>query len=517
MVNHRTLITDSANQASAAPHYQSVRSLWQWLGSTTVLGLAGGLVLLLFIGATLIRQMPGQIAADPAAATRWLLTVSEEYGMLGNALRALGLFDVLHNPVLQLLLAIIALILFIHLGNMTAALWRFWQTAQIPLEPVERAGTPLPVPATQPLYRLRQTAAQLPAALAAQLTEVLKGQFDEVLTTTVNITASPTSALQGQGTPQQAGEPLSATDPVPVVEWRLLARRHHQPWIWLRLLVLVGLFLALAGVWIILLAGWEITPPLLAPGEQYRATTQRVTLSYTVLERADTLAPTLGVELADSSHEVPLAESRRLQLGQVTLAANAGPPALWIRSTDPAVTLSRPGQTQNAMDLGLIFPTLGSEESVVVENRVGLRIVRVAVLPEAVKANASDSAQDSTASPLNTAAHEQFLVEVYQPDEAKPVQTIVVSAPATAKIQVSGKVRELRFVPLPSVAAAVHYQPAIWLLWVALVFVIVGAIGYRYRPAFLLVQLAPWPTARTVVVAQSDVAAEVERLRLSLS
>ena len=76
--------------------------------------------------------------------------------------------------------------------------------------------------------------------------------------------------------------------------------------------------------------------------------------------------------------------------------------------------------------------------------------------------------------------------------------------------------RELRFVPLPSMAAAVRYQPAIWLLWVALALVIIGAVGYRYRPAFLLLQLAPWPTAHTVVVAQSDDAAEIERLRLFL-
>ena len=514
MVNHNTILTDQTNQAPVTLRRQWVRTLWHWLGSPTVLGLAGALVLLLFLGAAVIRQMPGQIADDPAAATRWLLTVGEEYGMLGNTLRTLGLFDVLHNPVLQLLLAIIALILFIHLGNMAAALWRFWQIAQIPPAPVNTAGGPIPLPTTQPLYRLRQTTTQLPAELAAQLARILKLQFDEVMTTTVSLTAPPASAAQAET--QLAVEPLLVTDRVSVAEWRLLARRHPQPWIWLRLLVIVGLFLALAGVWIILLAGWEITPPLLAPGEQYRATTQRVTLSYTVLEHADALAPTLGVELADSSHEVPLAESRRLQLGQVTLAANAGPPALWIRSKDAAVTLSRPGQAQNAMDLGLIFPTLGSEDSVVVENRVGLRIVRVAVLPEAVKANANDSANDSTASPLNTAAHEQFLVEVYQPDEAKPVQTIVVSGPATAKIQVSGKVRELRFVPLPSMAAAVRYQPAIWLLWVALALVVVGAVGYRYRPAFLLLQLAPWPTARTVVVAQSDVAAEIERLRLAL-
>lgn len=514
MVNHSTVINDRSKSLPVWPRRHLARTLWQWLGSTTLVAIVGTLIGLLYLGAILIQQMPGQIADDPAAATRWLLTMGEEYGIFGNVLRALGLFDVLHNPVLQLLLAVIALIIFIQLANTIAALWRFWQVAQKLTKPSESAGVPISLPLTQPLYRLRQATAHPPAALVRQLVQMLKLPFDEVMTATVNRSPSPMPAPQ----PTLGGstDPHLTRDLSPVTEWRLLARRHHLPWIWLRPLLLLGLLLALASIWLILLAGWEITPPLLAPGEQYRATTQRVTLSYTMLEHADELAPTLGVELADTSYQVPLGESRRLRLGQVVLQAAMGPPALWIRSKEAAVTLSRPGQAQNATDLGLIFPTLGSEDSVVLENRVGLRIVRVAVLPEAVKASAGEAENSSTDSPLATGLHDQFLVEVYQPDEAKPVQTIVVNEAKTAQIQVSGKVRELRFVPLPSMAAAVRSQPAVWLLWLALVLVIGGAVGYCYRPTFLLLQLAPWPPERTVVVAQSDTAAEIERLRLAL-
>lgn len=515
MVNHSAITTDRSNPTPASPRRHLARTLWQWLGGNPLLGLVGGLIFLLYLGAALIQQMPGQIADDPAAATRWLLTLGEEYGVFGNVLRTLGLFDVRHNPVLQLLLAIIALIILVRLGNTLATLWRFWQSAQWLTIPGVLAGMPLSLPSTQSLYRLRQATTQMPAALATQLTQELTPQFAEVLSTTLSVTAPPMAIVETRTTPSSASE-VATGESAPATERRLLARRHYVPWLWLQPLFYGGLLLALAAIWIILLAGWEITPPPLAPGEQYRATTQRVTLSYTILEHGDELAPTLGVEMADSVQQVPLGEKRWLQLGQVTLQANAGPPALWISSKEAAVTLSRPSQSQNTMDLGLIFPTLGSEDSVVVENRVGLRIVRVAVLPEAIKANASDDSHNTTDSPLGTAPHEQFLVEVYQPDAGKPVQTIVVSGPATAKIQVSGKVRELRFVPISSMAAAVRYQPAIWLLWVALMLVVVGAIGYCYRPAFLLLQLAPWPTGRTVVVAQSDVAAEIERLRLAL-
>lgn len=492
MVNHSTITTDRPNQPSALPRRYLVGTLWLWLGSNPVLGIVGGLIFLLYLSAALIQQMPRQIADDPAAATRWLLTVGEAYGVFGNVLRTLGLFDVLHNPGLQLLLAIIALLILVRLGNTLATLRRFRQSAQWLTIGGTTAGLPISVPSIQPLYRLRRATPKLPAVLATELTQALRPQFDSVLSTTTALTE------------------VNAGEPAPATEWRLLARRHNLPWIWLQPLFYGGLLLALAVIWIILLAGWEITPSPLAPGEQYRATTQRATLSYTVLEQGEALAPTLGVDMADSTQQVPLGESRRLQLGQVTLQANAGPPALWISSNEAAVTLSRPGQSQNTMDLGLLFPMLGSEDSVLVENRVFLRVVRVAVLPEAVKANTGDSAAES---PLNTALHEQFLVEVYQSTDNKPVQTIVVSGPATAKIQVSGKVRELRFVPMSSLAAVVRYQPAIWLLWVALALLIIGAVGCCYRPTFLLVQLAPWPTARTVVVAQSDVAVELERLR----
>lgn len=489
------------------------RTLWQWLHGSPILVAAGLITFFLFLCAVLIRQMPGQIADEPAAATRWLLTVSEEYGIWGDALRALGLFDVLHNPLLQLLLAVIALILLIHLGTMVAALWRFWQAPQALTETVAHSGDPLMLPATQPLYRLRQAVPQAPSLLCDQITQAISPYYDEVIRLTVNSALYPADMEKTEKT-----EPdLPPEEPVTGIEFRLLARRHRQRWIWLRPLLPMGLLLALVVVWIILVAGWEITPPLLAPGDEYRATTQRVVFTYLLpAQKAGLtptlLTPTLIVEINDTPQQLLLGESRSRRWGQIAIQANPGPPALLIRSKDETVQLSRFGQTQRTANLGLLFPSLGSEDSVVVDNSVGLRIVRVALLPEGDQASTREN-NPSRQSPLDTAAYEQFLVEVYPRDETKPVQTIHISEQTTATIEVGEVAQELIFIPLPSLAAVVRYQPGIWLLWLAAALIIMGIAGFRFAPTFLLLQMAPWPTDRTVVVAQSDTAAEIEQLQ----
>jgi hypothetical protein len=502
------------------------RTLWQWLHSSPILVVAGLLTFLLFLCAVLIRQMPGQIAAEPAAATRWLLTVSEEYGIWGDALRALGLFDVLHNPLLQLLLAVIALILLIHLGTMVAALWRFWQAPHALAERVVHIGDPLTLPATQPLYRLRQAVPHAPSPFCAQVTEAIRPHYDEVISLTVNHVPYPVDTEETA----QSDPTLLPAEVGSVAEFRVLARRHHQRWIWLRPLLPVGLLLALLAVWIILAAGWEITPPFLAPGDDYRATTQRVVFTYPLpaqkagltptlmtptLMAPTLMAPTLIVEIDDTPQQLLLGESRSQRWGQIAIQANAGPPALLIRSSDETVQLSRPGQTQRTANLGLLFPSLGSEDSVVVDSSVFLRIVRVVLLPEDEQASTNENS-GGRQSPLDTSAYEQFLVEVNQRDETKPVQTLYISEQTTATIDVNGVAQELVFIPLPSLAAVVRYQPGIWLLWLAAVLIVVGVAGFRFAPTFLLIQIAPWPTDRTVVVAQSDTAAEIEQLRLFL-
>lgn len=499
MATHSTLATAHRNQRT-----EITRAFWQILSSTRLLGIVGATVFILFLCAVLIRQMPGQIASDPAAATRWLLTVTEEYGALGHVLRTLGLFDVLHHPLLQLLLAVVALVLLVHLGNLVAALWRFRQVAHWLTAPVVTAGDAIALPQTQPLYRLRQPAVLPPAQLVAQLADGLRLHFDEVLTATVNTRPHRTkTTVHTLETVSTTVDAIPAEEQEAIIEFRLLARRHQNLGNWLRPFFSVGLLLALSAVWLILLAGWEVTPPPLAPGDEYRATTQRVVFVYT-LPTEDNGTAALAAEIDGNAYQLPLGESQQLRLGEITIEANPGPPALLIRSADDATTLSRAGQTQHIADLGLIFPSLGSEDSVVIGSSVGLRIVRVAV-----------SSPDAANSPLHLpeSRREQFLVEVYQSDKAKPVQTLYLQEETPVTIEASGETHQLTFIPLPSLLPAVRYQPGVWLLWLALLLVMGGMVGALQQPAFLLIQIAPWSSTHTVLIAQSDLASEIDRIR----
>jgi hypothetical protein len=133
--------------------------------------------------------------------------------------------------------------------------------------------------------------------------------------------------------------------------------------------------------------------------------------------------------------------------------------------------------------MGLLFPSPGSEESIVVDQALGLRIVR---LPAQAAAPA-----------------EQFLAEVYDANNAL-LQRIPIRKSSAIDLTIDNKTVTLEFIFLPGMQVEVAHQPAIWLFWPAAFLVLVGLVGYRCKPAFVLLQLAPWPVDRAVVVVQSD-------------
>jgi hypothetical protein len=78
----------------------------------------------------------------------------------------------------------------------------------------------------------------------------------------------------------------------------------------------------------------------------------------------------------------------------------------------------------------------------------------------------------------------------------------------------AGSQANLRIRFLPGLHVRVRYLPGDWLLWGGLVLALAGAVGYLRRPFFALVQLAPWPGERSVLVVQSsspEPLAELER------
>jgi len=464
-----------------------------------------------------LRQLPGQLMDDPLAAARWLMSTSAEYGMKGDLLRGLGLFNLTHSPLLHWLLALVGLMLFVHLGDLLGTTWRYTQLASLLSSKATALGEPIPMLPLQPIYRWRQAQAAVPTETSHWLRARLAATFAQVTATTVawsavaqsdvtqsDVTQSDvTQSAATQSAATQSAEVTlvddrpTTTDTAP--ETRLLATR-QQRWVMVQPLLLLGLLLLWYVIWLILTTGWAVTPSALAPGTEYRDAPHELVLDYQIDEQANAVIPRLEARLGKLSQSVTASVKAYMRLGQVELDTTPGPPGLLIRTMAGEAWLNRAGQFNTTSAVGLVFPNPGSEESLVFTQTVVLRIVRLADEPKGA----------------NTDAHQgkgAFAVEVYQGNDKQPVQRIQIQEAKTAPFSVNGHTVTLQFAPLPSLEVEVRYLPSAWLTWLALTLILIGALGFWFRPAFLLVQVAPWPEDRSVVIVQSDRQAEAEALR----
>lgn len=453
-----------------------LNALWAALRRPWLLIASGVAVVLLVLSAQALPQLPGQLHSDAAEAARWLQGASTPYGVAGDILVALGLFNVLHSFLLQLLLVIISLILFVHLGDLLAGLWLHRRLPHLVQQPATSPGEPLTLPSPQSLYRLRQANTLDMESLAAHVQSALAERFAQVLQTTPLTTPAPNEADLAQPG-----------------EVRLLATR-HTVWSYLRPLLMFGLLVALAAVWTIVTTGWELAPVALAPGESYRYPPHGLEFVYQVEEGAGEMTPLLVAQIKGAQNTVVAKTPLETTLAGVALRVQPGPPALLISTVDGAQALTRAGQSDTASSLGLAFPSPGSEEAVVLpEQAVGLRIVRMAddAVPEGDHA---------------------FLLEVYQGENAQPAQRLTIGGKPMEIIQLDDEGLSLRVMELYGLEVSARYLPGVWLLWLAGVLVLVGAAGFWFRPAFMLAQVAPWPPDRAVIVAQSDAHVEIATL-----
>jgi hypothetical protein len=436
-------------------------------------------VLLLLISARTLPQLPGQLSSSPALAARWLLGASADYGVLGDIFRTLGLFNVLHSFLLQVVLAIISMILFVHLGDLVAALWRYRQLASLLHQSATGIGAPVMLPAYQPIYRLRQANDQAPDQLAEQLRTEFTARFGQVVNASVDL--APATPLN---------EPTNAS----VSETRLLAMRHGL-WSNLRPLLMLGLLVALLVAWLIVTVGWELAPTAVAPGDTYRFTPHSLELAYQIERQDEQAMPVLAARIGAATDSMVVTGQTEMTLAGVDIRAQPGPPALLLTTASGEPALTRPGQSDSLASVGLIFPSPGSEESVVLpEQAAGLRVVRMA---------------DTT----DSAAGHAFMLEIYHSGSPQPTQRVTIDSNQVATVAIDPEGLTVQVMSLPGLEVSARYLPGAWLLWVAGVLVIVGAVGFWFRPAFVLAQIAPWPEERTVIVAQSDVRTEIAAIR----
>lgn len=204
------------------PPQHPIDRLWRLMTSNRllalVLALIGGTA---FLGVVL-PQVPGDLSRQPAGS-RWLAEAGSRFGGLGGIMQEAGLFSLWQSPWLRLLLGLLAFILLLRLAQAMTR-WR-------PADPVMLAGD----------------AQQWPL----QASFLLSAPLDESL-------SELTRDLRQEGwqvvTAHSAPEAFIAAERN---RWGRLA----EPALY------VGALLALAGLWVGQVFGWQETGVVLVPGQ----------------------------------------------------------------------------------------------------------------------------------------------------------------------------------------------------------------------------------------------------------
>ena len=442
--------------------------LWETLRSPLLLVVVAGFLLLLVIVGLALPQLPGQFADDPAGATRWLLTTRNEYGSLGTLLNGLGLFDLIHSPLIRAGLAVLGLLLFIHLGEQMADIQRSRRLPSLLAAAKDATGEPLPVPGSGEVFRSRSGLDATFAQMAGAISRRLGDRFD------ANPSVLVRRAQVGVG---PGGGPASEDG-----EMRWLVQGHAWAY-YVRPLLLTGVLLALAVLWGGVNFGWEVAPAPLPPGGDFRFPQRGLHLRYAVIGEQGNQSAALQVELGDATQLLAVGRSQTARLNNTTIRMQADVPGIYVES-DRAGTLLLPGQSGTTDRIGFVFPAPGSEESVLIPDAdVALRVVRLA-------------------------EEGQFLVETIAGDSGAVARSEIsqdeMRTVALLRGEQAGSQATIRIRFLPGLNVRVRYLPGDGLLWAALILVLAGSVGYLRRPFFALVQLAPWPGERSVLVVQSS-------------
>ncbi|MFN8466371.1 MAG: hypothetical protein U0X20_12510 [Caldilineaceae bacterium] len=481
--------TDGADgaQPRAQAWQAAVRSLWHFAGSPwLVLALSIMLVLLLTL-TWLLPQVPGDLGNEAGAAERWLNGTAAAWGGLGTLFRSLGLFQVMHSTVLQLLLA---LLLFAILVQFARLLWTAYLLRKTPraLDVTNGInGEPLPIATAGTLLRWRLSHPAPPLALAGELQRLLEARLRHVDRRTVRVAPAP--ILEGE-----TSEEVPETHEGLTLEERMLALRGVNASL-LRPLLPLGMVFALALIWLNAVVGWQFTAPQLSPGEWTADAVHDLRFEYHLEQPSPgVLQPSLIATVGDDTVSIPVTQEMQEQVGDAVVRAQPGAPGLLVQTVNDALLLARPGQAVPVGTIGFGFPSLGSEETLLLpQQAVGLRIVRMELGPAG-------------------AAGDGFLVEVFQGGNERAVARITVDGSTIVPIPTFTGDVLLAMTPLPNLSVQVRHGPGYWLLWPALALVVLGALGFAQQAGFVLAQIGPWPPERAVVTLQSDLRGEMASL-----
>ncbi len=467
---------------------RAVRSLWSIASSPWLVLVLSTLLVLLLALTWILPQVPGQLSSEAGAAERWLTSAAASWGGLGSLFRSLGLFQIMHSSLLQLLVALLMFALMVQLARL---LWTAYVLRKAP-EVLDITsginGEPLPISTAGTLLRWRLSHPAPPLALAGELQRLLDARLRHVDRRTVRVAAALAPADE---------PPLDIHEPAdgPTLEERMLALRGLNASM-LRPLLVLGMLTALSLIWINAIFGWEFTAQQLAPGERMADAVHDLRFEYH-LERPspDFLQPSLIATVGNDTASMPVTQEMQEQVGNAVVRAQPGAPGLLVQTVDDALLLARPGQAVPVSAIGFGFPSVGSEETLLLpQQAIGLRIVRI-------EQGKPGGAEDG------------FLVEVFQGGNERAISRITVDHSQIVSIPTfTGEVL-LAMTPLPNLNIQVRHGPGYWLLWPALALLALGAIGFAQQSGFVLAQIGPWPPERAVITLQSDLPGEMASLR----
>ncbi|MEZ4707668.1 MAG: hypothetical protein R3A44_10700 [Caldilineaceae bacterium] len=453
-----------------------LQPVWRGLRQPWLLLFSGALIVFLLLSTRAIPQLPTLLVNDPAASARWLRLTSQSYGANGQWVQALGLFDVLHSPLLRLLMIWLGLLLAVQMGEQIGVLQQLRALPALLRQPPAQSGLPLVQHSSTPLHQQRYIEPDVPETVAARLVPEMAQHYANPIRVD-----APLAALAENENPENKT----------AAEIRLLGVK-NSIFGYLRLLFLGGILMALMVVWWISQRSWEIPALLLAPGDTVRY--GALLLGFSYAEATPPTAPdavTIQVQLGETKRALTIGGAGgSLRIGQVNISGDLGPPGLQVSTVDGNRVLTRPGQAGVADTIGLVFPNEGNEEFILIpQEAVALRILRAA----------------NRQAPY-------FLVQVYNQsalDEgnAQPVQRFEVAQRQELTIPAQGVQLPLTFDPRPSVMLQAQSLPGLWLLWPALAAIVAGLFSLFRQPAFQIVQIAPWPDAAgagALVIVQSS-------------
>lgn len=454
--------TTASSEAAPAAHFiaRSLDNLWQVMLQPWLALLCCALLAFVILPALLLPQMSAQLGEDPAASARWLSLITSQYGILGKTVAGLGLFNAMNSLLWRLLTIFVAILLTLHLLR----LWLFERqiaAAQKRLNDSEATeSAPFPLPLYPTLQGERFAASNAPEMAYEQIQHQLRSGFDSLQTWQHEASAADESA--------------------PEATFRILAVRGRRA-LRLRMLLLAGGVLAMGALWLLNVYGWRVETDAMTPLAHFRDDWRSLAVEF----RVEGEQPTLVVQQSAKKTVLTLPANTE-SLGAGTVRSIAGPPALLIQSLSEGAELKRPdGASTNSV--GLLFPTPGSEETLILpQQSTVLRIVR-----------------RTDAAPLTFAIETIRAVDPSQPDKNES-NRFSIEGDETRTLQLGDSEVRLRFLPIYARQVIVTSLPGLWLLWLALPLTLIGLAGLRPTPAFVLVQIAPWPVARSLVIVQGS-------------